>query len=331
LRGVAGTLQSLCGSIGLRLSTGWALVVAILGILLILSAIGWFFNDQITAQVAQLSVDLPKAFHLFVDRLNSLYWGRVVLSHISPGQIASTGSATNIAGTVASTVFGVAQVTIEVIAGTIIFFFIGLYGAIEPQVYARGMVSLVSPEKRPRAYHILQQTAETLWRWELGRLFSMTVIGVVTGVGLWLLGVPVPGALGLLAGILTFVPYAGTVISAIPAALLAFTIDPRLALYAILLYIGAHTLESYILIPLVQKRATHLPPALTLSAQAVLSVITGLIGLALATPLTAAGLVLTRLVYVGGMRRASSPATSQREAEPGWARRLAAGSRSGCC
>jgi predicted PurR-regulated permease PerM len=300
LRGVAGALQALCREGGLHLPIGWALALAIIGILLILSGIGWFFNDQIASQVAELSVDLPRAFHHFVDKLRSFYWGQVFLSHMSPTQIAKTGSATNIAGTVASTVFGVAQVTIEVIAGIIVFFFIGLYGAIEPQLYARGIVSLVSPEKRPRAHHVLQQTALTLWRWELGRLFSMTVIGVVTGVGLWLLGVPVPGVLGLLAGILTFVPYVGTVISAIPAALLAFTIDPRLALYTILLYIGAHTLEGYILIPLVQKRAAHLPPALTLSAQAVLSVIIGLAGLALATPLAAAGVVLTRLIYVEG-------------------------------
>ena len=78
-------------------------------------------------------------------------------------------------------------------------------------------------------------------------------------------------------------------------------IDTRLALYAILLYVGAHTLEGYILVPLVQQRAAHLPPALTLSAQAVLSVIIGLAGLVLATPLTAAGLVLIRRVYVEGV------------------------------
>jgi predicted PurR-regulated permease PerM len=297
LRGLAEALRSLCRKSGLYLSIGLALVLAIAGILMILAAIGWFFNDQITSQVAQLSIDLPMALHHFLDKLRSFYWGRVVLNHIS---LATTSSATSIYGSVASTVFGVAQVTIEVIAGIVIFFFIGLYGAIEPQLYARGIVSLVSPEKRPRAHHILRETAQTLWCWELGRLFSMTVIGVVTGIGLWLLGVPVPGALGLLAGILTFVPYVGTVISAIPAALLAFTIDSRLALYAILLYVGAHTLEGYVLIPLVQKRAAHLPPALTLSAQAVLAVTIGLVGLALATPLTAAGLVLTRLIYVEG-------------------------------
>jgi predicted PurR-regulated permease PerM len=222
--------------------------------------------------------------------------GGALSSHISPAQLAATNSATQYRRNCRE----------HRVRGSPSHdrsdrhFFIGLYGAIEPQPYARGIVSLVSQEKRPRAHHILQQTAQTLWYWELGRLFSMTVIGMVTGIGLWLLGVPVPGALGLLAGILTFVPYVGTVVSAIPAALLALTIDARLAVYANLLHVGAHTLEGYILLPLVQKRAAQLPPALTLSTQAILGAIIGIVGLALAAPLTAAGLVLTRLIYVEG-------------------------------
>jgi len=303
LRGLAGVVQNLFQKAGARLPIGIALALVILGILLILAGIGWFFNDQITNQIAQLSIDLPEAFHNFVDKLGQFYWGRLILEHVNAAQIATTTGTTNIAGAVASTVFGVARLTIEIIVGIVIFFFIGLYGAIEPQTYARGIVSLVSPEKRFHAHHVLQQTAETLWCWEMGRLFSMTVIGVVTGFGLWLLGVPVPGALGLLAGLLTFVPYAGTIIAAIPAALLAFTISPQLVLYIVLLYAGAHALEGYILVPLVQKRAAHLPPALTLSVQAILTVVIGIAGLALATPLTAAGLVLVRTIYVEGMQR----------------------------
>ncbi|MBV8737533.1 MAG: AI-2E family transporter [Alphaproteobacteria bacterium] len=310
LRGLADVVQRLSHKFGLHLPIGWALLIAIVGILIILAAISWFFNDQIDSQIAQLSQDLPRAFHNFEDKIRQFYWGRLILNEISPAKIANTTNAGNIAGTVASTVFGVAHVTVEIAAALVIFFFIGLYGAIEPDLYARGAISLVPPTKRPRARYILEQTANTLWYWEMGRLFSMTVIGVVTGIGLWLLGVPVPGALGLLAGILTFVPYAGTVISAIPAALLAFTIGSELALYTVLLYVGAHTLEGYILVPLVQKRAAHLPPALTLSAQAILSVIVGIAGLALATPITAAAVVLTRMVYVEGMLDASTEAAA---------------------
>lgn len=310
LRGLADAVQQLAGKLGFHLPSGLALALVILGILVIMSALGWFFSNQIASQIAELSRDLPRAFHTFDDRVRQSYWGRLLLDQINPSQIASTPTARNIAGTVASTLFGAAQVTVEIVAGIVIFFFIGLYGAIEPDLYARGAVSLVAPSQRQRANRVLEETATTLWYWEMGRLFSMTVIGVVTGVGLWLLGVPVPGALGLLAGILTFVPYAGTVISAIPAALLAFTISSQLALYAILLYVGAHTLEGYILVPLVQRRAAHLPPALTLTAQAILSVIIGIAGLALATPIAAAALVLTRTIYVEGMLEGNSRVVS---------------------
>lgn len=309
LRGLADVVRYLSEKFGLRLPIGLALPIVILGILVIFSAMGWFFNNQIDSQIAELSRDLPRAFHNFEDKVRQFYWGRLIFSEISPAKIATTNPG-NIAGTVASTAFGVAQFTVEIIAEVVIFFFIGLYGAVEPDVYARGAVSLVAPPKRPRARQILQQTADTLWYWEMGRLFSMTVIGVVIGIGLWLLGVPVPGALGLLAGILTFIPYAGSVISAVPAVLLAFTISSELALYTILLYVGAHVLEGYILVPLVQKRAAHLPPALTLSAQAILSVIVGIAGLALATPIMAATLVLTRMVYVEGMLDASTEAAA---------------------
>ena len=250
LRGLADAFQNLAQKAGVRLPTGGALVLVIFAILLIGAAIGWFFNDQIASQVAQLSTDLPHAFHNFLDRVRQFYWGRIVLNAISPAQIASTTTASNIAGKVAITVFGVAQVAVEIVASIVVFFFVGLYGAAEPGPYARGVVALVRPANRPRAHHVLRQTTDTLWYWEMGRLFSMTTIGLVTGVGLWLLGVPAPGALGLLAGLLTFVPYAGTIISAIPAALLAFTISSQLALYTVLLYVGAHT-----------PRGLHLGPA----------------------------------------------------------------------
>ena len=309
LRSLAEVVQQTSGKFGLRLPIGWALLIVILGILTVIVGLAWFFSNQIDSQIAQLSHNLPPAFHQFEDKVRRFYWGRLFLKEISPAQFAYTTNAGNIAG-VASTIFGVAQVTVEIVAAIIIFFFVGLYGAIEPDLYTRGAVSLVAPAKRQRARYILQQTADTLWYWEMGRLFSMTVIGLVTGVGLKLLGVPVPGALGLLAGILTFIPYAGSVISAIPAVLLALTIGSELALWTILLYLGAHTLEGYILVPLVQKRAAHLPPALTLSAQAILSVIIGIAGLALATPITAVALVLTRMVYIEGVLDGSTEAAA---------------------
>jgi predicted PurR-regulated permease PerM len=207
LRGLADVIQRCSGKAGIHLRIGLSLLLVIVGILIILAAIGWFFNDKIDSQIAQLSQDLPNAFYNFEDKLRRWYWGRLLLNKLTPSRIVGDGgAATNIAGEMASTVFGVARVTIAAIGGVVVSLIVGLYCAAEPGLYARGIVSLVSPERRDRADQILRQTADTLWYWEMGRLFSMTVIGVVTGCGLWLIGVPLPAALGLLAGILTFIP-----------------------------------------------------------------------------------------------------------------------------
>lgn len=109
---------------------------------------------------------------------------------------------------------------------------------------------------------------------------------------------PLAFTLALIAGILNFVPYIGPLVSAVPAVLLALLQGPQVALYVALLYLGAQTIESYVLTPLVQQRAISLPPALTLSAQTLLGVLLGILGVVLATPLAAITLVVIRKLYV---------------------------------
>lgn len=136
----------------------------------------------------------------------------------------------------------------------------------------------------------------------------------MTALGLWLIGVPLPVALGFLAGIMTFVPYIGSIASAVPSLLIAASINLHLAVYVVALYLGVHLIEGYILVPLVQRRVVHLPPALTLSAQVILGVLAGILGLLLATPLVAAALVVVRMVYVEdllGDRGIAEPARSE--------------------
>src|SRR5579875_2037914 len=151
---------------------------------------------------------------------------------------------------------------------------------------------------RRRAARILHRAADAVWYWLLGRLLAMTLLGAMATAGLWLLGVPLPFALGFLVGLMSFVPYLGSVASALPCVLIAAAAGLALALYVILLFILIHMVEGYLLVPLVQRRLVHLPPALTLSAQLVLGAIAGIPGLVLATPLVAAALVLVRMIYV---------------------------------
>jgi predicted PurR-regulated permease PerM len=102
-----------------------------------------------------------------------------------------------------------------------------------------------------------------------------------------------------------------SILSAIPSGVIAASIDLTLATYVIALYIGVHLIEGYILVPMVQRRVMHLPPALTLSAQVILAVLAGFLGLLFATPLVAAALVMIRMIYVEdilGDRRIGKPA-----------------------
>src|SRR5207244_833111 len=104
----------------------------------------------------------------------------------------------------------------------------------------------------------------------VGQVVLMGMLGVTTAVGLWLLGIPMALTLGLLTGVLELIPYIGAWVSAVPAALIALLLDPGHVLMVLALYLGQHILEGYLLTPLVQRRAVHVPPALTLVAQILL-------------------------------------------------------------
>lgn len=91
---------------------------------------------------------------------------------------------------------------------------------------------------------------------------------------------------------------AARLLAAIPAILLATVESPRLGLYTVALYAGVQIVEAYVITPIAERKAVKLPPALTLSVQVVLTVMTGLLGAALASPLVAAGIVLGRTLYI---------------------------------
>ncbi len=126
----------------------------------------------------------------------------------------------------------------------------------------------------------------------------MLVVGTMAAVGLLLLGVPAPYALGVVAGLLTFIPYLGAVAAGVPAVLVAITVGWTTALWTVGVYTACHLVEGYIVAPLVQRRLIHLPPALTILSMTVMGALFGILGVILGTPLAALGLVLVREVYV---------------------------------
>ncbi len=176
--------------------------------------------------------------------------------------------------------------------------FLGIYLAVDPDTYIDGIVSLFPHGYRRRAYEVLEAVGYTLSWWIIGQAIDMIAIGTVTALGLWLIGVPLALTLGLLAAIFNIIPNFGPFVSLIPASLLAATNGTGAVLGVLVLYLIAQSLEGYVLQPLIQRQAVRLPPALTITAQVLMGALLGVIGLALAAPLTAALLVIVKMVYV---------------------------------
>ena len=194
---------------------------------------------------------------------------------------------------------GIFSTTLSVVADGYVIIFLALFLALQPKVYRAGLVMLVPKAGRARAHEVLDKISDTLVKWVLGRLVSMVFVGVLTWLGLTLLGMPLGAVLGLFAGLVTFIPNIGPVVSMVPAVLLAFVYGgPPQALYVVLLYLGVQTLESAAVSPVVQQRLIQMPPALILIGQLIIGAFTGLLVLTLATPIIAIIIVLVKMLYV---------------------------------
>jgi predicted PurR-regulated permease PerM len=279
----------------LRLPYAWALTTVVLAVAVGIGSLGWLMLPRIAVQVDELATRLPTAVESLRQQIQTYEWGRAALARMEVERLLPSRS------DIVAQITGVASSTLGWIANLLVILFVGIYGATEPRTYSNGFIRLVHPKRRRRARQVLDELYLRLGWWLLARLCSMLAVGTATGLGLWLLGVPLALTLGLIAAVLSFVPYIGPIVAGIPAVLIALTLGPLQALYVLLFYVGLQTLESYLLTPLVQRRALALPPALQISAQVLAGVLFGVMGVALATPLTAALQVIVRMVYVEDM------------------------------
>lgn len=175
---------------------------------------------------------------------------------------------------------------------------VGIYIAASPMTYCVGIVRLTPKRYRERAAQTIAATVYTLRHWLIAQGITMVVVGVVTGAGLYFIGIKLWLLFGVLAALFNFVPNFGPLISYLPAVLMAWSDDPSKVLWVTILYLVAQMLEGYVLTPLVQRRAVDTPPAMLIVAQVLMGVLAGPIGVMLAAPLAAIGLVIVRMLYV---------------------------------
>ena len=272
----------------------WSVVLAIIVVVGLSTLVGWLLVPQIADQVSQLSDKLPEAVRNLKEQLKQSQWGTKLVKQIPDDPITWLQERSN----VLKRTIGVFSATFGVLADLYIILFIGLFFMANPKVYCKGVVLLVPSSGRKRAWEVLNTLGNTLQQWIAGKLLSMLVVAVFTSVGLWLLGVPLAIALGLIAGLLAFVRNFGPALALVTGVLFGFLQGPTTALHVALLYIGIQIVESNIITPLIQKKMVELPPATVLIAQVLLGVLTGGLGLILATPIVAIVMVLVNMLYV---------------------------------
>ena len=280
-----------------RMPGGVALALVLIALVGLLALGVTLRAPAVAAQVDTLREVLPRTVDELATQLEQYGWGRAIVAELRPmlQRIEDPGTMMlDRAGWLVPSI-------LHVVALGFVLVFTALYVAAEPRWYAQGLVRLVAPHRRDRAREVLGELGDTLRRWLLARLTSMAIVGVLTGVGLWLLDMPLVLTLALIAALLDFIPSFGPVLAAIPAVLLAAATDPTRALYVAALYLGVQMLEAYAITPVLQRHAVSLPPALVLSLQATLGILVGALGLALAAPVTVVVIVLVRTLYVEGM------------------------------
>jgi len=184
------------------------------------------------------------------------------------------------------------------LTGGLMILFVGIYAAYDPALYRDGVLKLVPMDRRDRASDLLTTLQSTLTRWIHARLMSMTIIGVLTAIGLWFLGVPLFGTLGVIAALCTFIPNIGPLLAAVPQLLLAINVGGDTVLYVLIFNIVLEGFESYLITPMIQQHEVSLPPILTICAQLLMSILFGLIGLMMAAPLVVVVMVLVQVLYI---------------------------------
>jgi len=273
----------------LHLPRRLALAFAVLFWIAFIAGLFWLFGERLAAQFGAISHAIPAALQSLTERLGAM--GLRVNLHQAASRTAHTFLALpKIGGFALSTATAITEILFTLAAS--------IYFAARPDLYRTGFIKLIPAKRRPLAADTLDAVASGLRRWLLGQLAAMVAIGLLSGIGLWLIGAPSALAMGVLAGALEFIPYVGPILSAIPPVLLALAQDPKLALWIVGLYLLVHQTENHILQPLIQQRAVDIPPVLLLLGVIGMGTLFGIIGVIFAAPLAVILYVLVKKLYV---------------------------------
>jgi predicted PurR-regulated permease PerM len=268
----------------LKIGRVWRVAIVLAFAAILLAGFVYYAGTTIAAEASQF----PHIVQVQADR--ALDWARAKGLSIETANLQSlAGQLASGIGTLTSALSGI----LGGVATLLLIMFLGIYFALEPRLYERGVAWILPEARRDEFYLVSDRMGRQLRHLLGGRLFGMVVEGVFTWAMLSLYvvfsGQPVPMAalLGMITGMLAFIPNIGAATSGVLMVLVGFSGGTEMGLYTIFVYFFVQTIDGNILVPLIAKRTVDLAPAVVLSAQLVMGVLFGILGLALADPMVA--------------------------------------------
>lgn len=259
-----------------------AVVLIVLLVLAILGLAGYLLYPTLAKQVSQLVSSLPDAFSQLVDRARALA-NRLGI-RIEGGGGISPQTLAQAARRVLGGLVGLFGSITAFFTGLLIVLFVPLYLTAMPEAVTDWVVRLFPPRKRDGTREVLEKSRVSLLGWLGGRLFSMAVVGILSTIALYLIGIPGALLLGIFSGLVAFVPIIGSIAGVIPPLILALAGSPLDALWVLLAYVTIQQIESNLLTPLVMRQAVSLHPVVVISSVTIAGAAFGILGAFLAVP-----------------------------------------------
>ncbi|MEO7634124.1 MAG: AI-2E family transporter [Sphingomicrobium sp.] len=279
----------------LPIPRGWRLLLVLL---IGFGFIGWLFyfaGTSIGAQAETLRVVVTEQFHRLMALVGSL-------GLLPEGQASNLGS--ELLGSVGRLTSAVGS-AIGALTSIVAMLVIGMFLAAEPRIYDRGLAWMLPLRHREGFYRIASHVGFTLRRLLFGRLVGMVFEGVFTWLMLSLGGVPMAALLGLVTGVLAFIPNIGAITSGVLMVAVGFSAGPNQGLYAIFVYFFVQNIDGYLVVPYIARRTVDLAPAIVLAMQLLMGALFGILGVLFADPILATLKVV--LVDWSGRERTTAP------------------------
>jgi putative heme transporter len=291
---IAAALAPIVSWLEKRIPRTLAVILVYLGILGIFILIGWIVFPPIFAQVQDIVAGTPE----LISQLERLYG-----QYAPVGEIPFVERLIEQLGQVTSRLVAVPLGLASGLVDLVLILFVSLYTLVEAPRMRGFALSLFPEERRPRVDHVLNSMAQAMGGFIRGAVITAFIVGLITVIGLSIIGIPFPLVLGVIAGVLELLPYVGPIIAAIPMLIIALLQSPTQALIVLIFFILVQQLESNILVPNIMKTQTEISPLLSIVAIVAGASLGGILGALVAIPIAAALRVFVREVAAPMVRR----------------------------